>query len=135
MQLSFQLNKPAHFVFDHLSDMQKFCSIHPIISKIEPKGENNYLVFETLKIAFIPFSFTYKANVQSDVSKMNIIIKAKISGGTRVEMNFTINKQTENSCSVAESISFRSWLPVKWMMKRIFKEQHTQLFRNMEEIK
>lgn len=135
MQLSFQLHKPAQFVFDQLSDMQKFCSIHPIISKIEAKGENNYVVFETLKFGFIPYSFTYPVNVQSDLTKMNVTIKAKVTGGTKIEMNFTIKEQTKNSCSVSESISFRSWLPITWMMKRIFKEQHTLLFKNMEQIK
>jgi carbon monoxide dehydrogenase subunit G len=59
MKLVHSVNKPLDKVFDVLSDMQLFCAVHPIIWKIVPKGNNSYLVYETLKIGFIPFSFTY----------------------------------------------------------------------------
>ena len=59
MVLTYSINKPVEIVYDCLTDMQKFVSVHPIIYKIENKGENEYLVFETLKVLFIPVSFTY----------------------------------------------------------------------------
>jgi carbon monoxide dehydrogenase subunit G len=134
MELSFQINKPTHFVFDHLTDMQKFCSIHPIISKIEPKGENSYLIHETLKLGFIPFSFTYPATVESRKEEHFVKIKATVLKLTKIEMHFKLAPQS-NSTLVNETIHFRSLLPIKWMMKRIFRSQHAQLFKNMEELK
>lgn len=35
---------------------------------------------------------------------------------------------------ISETIYFRSVLPKKWMMKRIFRAQHTQLFKNMGQL-
>lgn len=134
MQLHFQLNKSAHFVFDHLSDMQKFCSVHPIISKIEPKGENNYLVYETVKFGFIPYAFTYPVAIKSDPETMVVTIKANVSGGTKIEMEFMVKPQNQSSCLVTEIIQFKSWFPVKWVLKRLFREQHTRLFKNIEQI-
>lgn len=121
-------------VFDYLCDMQKFCSIHPIIHKIEPKGGNSYLVHETLKVGFIPVSFTYRVNVESNAQTKTVSIKAKIMGGTGVKMVFNISELQPNRSAITESINFSSKLPVVWMMKKVFREQHAQLFKNMEAI-
>ena len=68
MELTFTLTKPADFIFDYLTDMDKFASIHPVISKIDRLGDNRYLVHETLKIGFIPYSFTYPVAIESDAA-------------------------------------------------------------------
>ena len=57
MKLSFRIHKKSDLVFDYLTDMQKFVSVHPVISKIDNTGQESYLVHETLKFGFIPFSF------------------------------------------------------------------------------
>ncbi len=133
MKLSFQVNKPTHFVFDYLSDMQKFCSIHPIISKIEAKGNNSYLVHETLKLGFIPFSFTYPVSVESVREEQLIKIKAMVFKLTKIEMHFKLSDHRDFTL-INETVHFRSVLPIKWMMKRIFRAQHTQLFKNMDQL-
>src|SRR5690606_40899548 len=51
----------SDLVFDYLTDMQKFVLVHPVISKIDSTGQESYLVHETLKFGFVPFSFTYPA--------------------------------------------------------------------------
>ena len=38
----------------------------------------------------------------------------------------------EDFTVVEESIKFESPLPVKFIMQRIFRKQHTQLFKNIE---
>ncbi len=115
--------------------MQKFVSIHPIISKIDPKGGNNYLVHETLKFGFIPFKFTYPVTVESNSTEQTVTIKAKVFGMTRVEMNFKIISMGTNSSQVTEVVEFKSPLPIKGMMQKIFREQHTHFFKNMNELK
>ena len=39
MDLLFKLNKPPDLIFDYLTDMQKFVSVHPVISKIDKKNK------------------------------------------------------------------------------------------------
>lgn len=131
MTLTFNINKPIDFVFDYLSDMQKFVSVHPIIYKIENKGNNNYLVYEKLKLLFIPVSFTYPAHVEENKETNQIIINAVVKKMTRIQMNFVldnINGQTK----ITETIDFKSALPIKFIMQKIFRKQHTDLFKNIE---
>jgi carbon monoxide dehydrogenase subunit G len=134
MELRFEVNKPTHVVFDYLTDMQKFCSIHPIIHKIEDKGNNTYLIHETLKIGFIPFSFTYPAMVESHKEEQLIKIKATVFKLTKIEMHFKISANS-NASVVNEVVHFNSIFPIKNTMKKIFRKQHTQLFKNMSDLK
>jgi carbon monoxide dehydrogenase subunit G len=131
MNLTYTLNQPPALIFDYLTDMEKFASIHPVISRIDRTGDNNYLVHETLKMGFVPFSFTYPVTIKSDRTRNAVTIKATVMKLTQIEMNFTIRREGEHSV-VDESISFKSILPVKALMERIFREQHTLLFQNME---
>jgi len=134
MELQFEINKPSDLVFDYLTNMQKFVTIHPVITKIDPKGDNNYLVHETLKFGGIPFSFTYPVTVDSNSTEQTITIKATVFGITKVEMNFKVAMREHNSCYVHENIQFKSPLPIKGMMRKIFKTQHALLFKNMVNI-
>ena len=71
MQLSFRIKKTKDIVFDYLTDMQKFASVHPVITKIVQTNTNNYLVYETLKLGFLSFSFTKKRFVLRDEIKLS----------------------------------------------------------------
>jgi carbon monoxide dehydrogenase subunit G len=133
MELRFEVNKPMHIVFDYLSDMQKFVSIHPVIHKIEDKGNNTYLVHETLKIGFIPFSFKYPASIECSKEENLVKIKATVMKFTKVEMHFKIESQS-NLSVVNEVVNFYSIFPVKFAMRRIFKKQHGILFKNMDKL-
>jgi len=42
MELSFKINKSADFIFDYLTDMQKFVSVHPVITKIDKTNNDSY---------------------------------------------------------------------------------------------
>ena len=63
MTLEHKIKQRASVVFDHLTDMKKFVSIHPIIFKMDDLDGGNYKVYETLKLLRIPYTFTYKATV------------------------------------------------------------------------
>lgn len=131
MKLSFRIHKHVDLVFDYLTDMQKFVSVHPVISKIENTGENKYLVHETLKLGFIPFSFTYPVTVEKNTSDKTVSIRATVFKLTKIEMKFAL-KEDQDYTSIDEEIEFKSPLPVKFIMGGIFKKQHAQLFKNME---
>lgn len=133
MELRFEVNKPAYFVFNYLTDMQKFCSIHPVIHKIEDEGNNSYMIHETLKFGFIPITFTYPATVESNKEEYQIKMKATIMKFTKVEMQYKITDHG-NTSIVNEIINYHSILPLKFAMRRIFKKQHEILFKNMNEL-
>jgi carbon monoxide dehydrogenase subunit G len=133
MNLNFRLNKSPDLVFDYLTDMQKFVSVHPVISKINDLGENNYKVFETLKFGFIPFSFTYPVTIASNFKERSIVIKATVMKLNKIEMVFKIT--VDNGITIVdESIHFETIFPIKSIMKSIFTKQHHILFKNIEQL-
>lgn len=132
MELSFRIKKPADFIFDYLTDMQKFVSVHPLITQIDLIGNDRYLIHETLKIGLVPFSFTYPVTVTNNQRTGLVVIQATIMKLTKVEMTFKLN-QDGDSTLVEESIIFKSPLPIKSIMENMFKKQHIQLFKNIEQ--
>ena len=131
MNLSYRLKKSPQFIFDYLTDMQKFAAIHPVISQIDKISEENYLVHETLQIWFIPFSFTYQVTIEKNEINHSVIIRAIVFRLTKIEMKFTL-KADGDFTIIEEEIQFKSPLPIKFMMERIFRKQHQQFFKNME---
>ena len=131
MKLSFKIHKNIDLVFDYLTDMQKFVSVHPVISKIENTSDKSYLVHETLKIGFIPFSFTYPVTIENSISDKIVVIRATVFKLTKIEMKFVL-KADNGHTIIDEEIQFKSPLPVKFIMESIFRKQHDQLFKNIE---
>ncbi len=137
MNLTFKVNQPIETIFEYLTDMQKFSSVHPVISKIKQLGGNNYLVYETLKVGFIPFSFTYPVSVESNFEDKKVIIKAVVMKFTKIEMKYSLHTENNsiiNPTIINEIITFDSILPVKPLMASIFRKQHKQLFENIEAV-
>ena len=131
MRLLFKIEKNVDFVFDYLTDMKKFVSAHPVIFQIDDKGNENYLIHETLKLGFIPFSFTYPVTIEKNFINKKVTIRATVFRITKIEMNFVL--KADNSFTlINEEINIKSLLPVKFIMQNIFKKQHTQLFKNIE---
>ncbi|MCP9769879.1 SRPBCC family protein [Lacihabitans sp. LS3-19] len=134
MTQTFTINKPPNLIFEYLTDMEKFVSVHPVISKMDDRGGENYLVHETLKLGFIPFSFTYPVIIEKNEQEKQVKILATVMKMTKIEMEFNLKKDGDYTV-VTEQISFKSPLPIKFIMKSIFRKQHTQLFKNIEKLK
>ena len=47
MKLQFEINQPAELIFDYLSDMQKFVTVHPVINKID---NNHNILYDIYKM-------------------------------------------------------------------------------------
>ena len=131
MKLSFKIHKNIDLVFDYLTDMQKFVSVHPVISKIENTSDKSYLVLETFKFGFIPFSFTYPVTIENSILDKIVVIRATVFKLTKIEMKFVL-KVDNGRTIIDEEIQFKSPLPVKFIMESIFRKQHDQLFKNIE---
>lgn len=131
MKLSFKVNTTLDLVFDYLTDMQKFVSVHPVIFQIDHIRNEHFLVHETLTFAFVPFSFTYPVTIEKNELDKTVMIRATVFKWTKIEMKFVF-KAGNNCTLIEEDINFKSPLPVKFMMQYIFKKQHTKLFKNIE---
>ena len=131
MKLTFQLHKSVDFIFDYLTDMQKFCSVHPVIYRIVNNGNEDYTIYEQLKFGFIPFSFTYATTVKKNQVQKQVSYHASVIKLVNIKMNFVLKPAGERTI-VEEEIQFKSILPVKFIMNNIFEKQHTQLFKNIE---
>ncbi len=132
MNLAFRIRKDIDPVFEYLTDMQKFVSVHPVISRIDSTGKESYLVYETLKLGFIPFSFTYPVTIEKLFQEKKLVIRATVFNVTSIEMKFHLTADNDFTI-INEKINIKSVLPVKAIMKRIFKKQHHQLFKNIEQ--
>jgi carbon monoxide dehydrogenase subunit G len=133
MKLSYKIKKSSDLVFNYLTDMQKLVSVHPVITRIEPTGNETYLVYETLKWGFIPISFNYPVTIDSWPQDNLVIMRATVLKMVKIEMTFML--KMENSFTIIEeNVKFRSPLPIKSVMKSIFKKQHKQLFHNIESL-
>ncbi len=131
MKLTFRSKKTKDYIFDHLTDMQKFAAIHPVISKIENIKDDKYLVYETLKFSFIPFSFTYPVQVQKNKNKKTVTFQAKVFKIINIEMLFHLKSEGDFTI-ITENINFKTLLPIKFVLKKVFKAQHILLFKNIE---
>jgi carbon monoxide dehydrogenase subunit G len=131
MNLLFRIKKNSDFTFDYLTDMQKFVSVHPVISKIDKNGPESYLVHETLKFGFLSFSFTYPVRIEKNVADKRVIIRATVFKLMKIEMIFVLKADNEFTI-IDEKINFKSSLPLNFIMQPIFKKQHNQLFKNIE---
>lgn len=134
MHLQFKLNKPVEDVFTCLSNAENFVKTHPIIYLMKPLPNGAYLVFEKLKIAFINFDFTYPCTIESDAVEKTITMKAVVKKMVHIDIKFKLSTQNGQTM-VDEFVSFKSILPVAFVMGKIFKTQHQKLFQNIENSK
>jgi hypothetical protein len=131
MILTYTTSKQPEVVASFFSDMNRFVAVHPVITKMKPLEKNKFLVYETLKAGLLSFSFTYPALVKADTENKIFTMQATVMKLAHISMVFTISKDNSGSL-IKEEIKFRSWLPVKNIMCRIFTKQHALLFKNIE---
>lgn len=132
MELIFQVSADPKRVFDHLSDMELFVGVHPLIERMEPIGENTFRVHERVQLGPIPYRFRYKATVTADANNARVTIVANVMGLTHITMLFKL-ETISTGTRIVEDLEVRSVLPIEHYMHRLFKEQHSILFRNIDQ--
>jgi len=130
MILQHKIAKPPAVVSKYLTDMLKFVSVHPVIHKMDRLNGDDYLVHETLKVGPFPIYFTYPVTITSSDDRRTVTIRAVAMKVVRIGMTFTI-REIPTGTLVEEEVVFVSWLPIKFIMERIFRKQHTRLFENV----
>lgn len=131
LALTFRLSKDSKTVFACLTDAGKFVAVHPLIYKMTPVKDGEYLVFERIMLGFIPCYFRYRATIGFNENKTQVHIKARVMGLVHIEMLFTLWPEGEGT-RVQETVNLKSLLPVKSLMFKLFEKQHTLLFQNIE---
>jgi carbon monoxide dehydrogenase subunit G len=131
MRLTYKLKKTPEYIFDVLTDMQKFVSVHPIIYRIDKTGESAYLVRETLRFAGLPFSFRYPITISSNQKGHQVFMRATVMKMTKIDIRFILTLDSDSTI-VEEQITITSLLPVKSILKRIFRRQHEIQFKNID---
>lgn len=130
MKLLHTLHTSPEVVFTYLTDMNLFASMHPVISRIEAKGKDHYLVFETLKIGPFPVSFSYPVAIHHDLSKFQVRMNATIFKLTKVEMSFALTTE-KGITTIEEIIHVKSISPLNSLTLGVIKKQHLLLFDNI----
>jgi carbon monoxide dehydrogenase subunit G len=131
MTLQFDLNKSVKTVGDFLSNPQLFVKIHPAIYKIEPIEGNRYRFFERFDLGIIPYAFSYIGTLNK-VSDNQIIMTATVFGVVKIYLQFDLSA-SENGTLVTETVVFKSFLPVRFIMKPVFRKVHQQMFKNIND--
>lgn len=131
MHLQYKLNKPLNDVFMCLSDADNFVKVHPIIYAMKPLPNGDYLVHEKLKTAFLNINFTYPCTIESNKNDKKIAMKAVVKKMVHIKIEFKLSTQNDKTV-VNEFISFKSFMPVAFVMGKIFKTQHQKLFQNIQ---
>lgn len=136
LTLNFQIPKSPEYVFEYLSQAERFVEVHPLIYKMEAISDHDFLVFEKiLVLGFIPYAFIYPASIYASKESGKVQMKANIQGKVWVTMDFVITgEENANSSQVVETVTFRTKLPVAGIMKSLFKRQHQKLFANIAKI-
>lgn len=131
LKLLFKLPQPAVVIFEYLSEMPKFVYVHPVITQMEPLGNNCYRVHETLRWCGVPISFTYPVHVEHNKAAGRITMQATVLKLIHINLQFSI--RTESGLTVVEeTVTIKTRFPIQRMMKNIFRTQHTLLFKNLE---
>lgn len=130
MKLKHTLQASLQDVFPYLADPDLFASVHPVISKIETKGNGHYVVHETLKLGPIPFSFTYPAIIHHDVEMGTVHMQAIVFKMTTMNMSFQFTKENDMTI-IEENIDIKSKLPFNALTLNVVKSQHLELFKNI----
>jgi len=133
MKLIHKINKPLNFVFSYLTNMQKFASVHPVITKITSLSSEEHLAYETLQMGLIAISFRYRIFISKNIIDKTVKMKANVMRLTTIEIDFKL--QFENGFTeVEETVHFKTILPVKGKMENIFRKHHARIFQNIGEI-
>lgn len=130
MIVTYRTNKHASFIFDYLTDMQKFASVSPVITKVDEIGHHRYLVCEILKFGPIPFKFKYPLRIELSDKNRTVTMRAVVHKIIQINFIFRIVDAVDYSV-IEETIEYQSLLPLGPIFFYVLKKQHETLFENI----
>ncbi|MCD6066587.1 MAG: hypothetical protein K0S33_1413 [Bacteroidetes bacterium] len=134
MTIRYKIEKPIEQVYPYLSDMQKFMEVHPVIYKVDHLSGQEYLFYETLKVLFIPVSFSYKVSLTKTVENKQVVIYSRVQPGVYLDLIFDI-EQDGTGTHVRETIKIKALPGIKQLFTSIIRKAHLRFFENLKAIK
>lgn len=128
MNLYHKLQQSSDMVYGYLTNMEKYTSVHPWITKIDHLKDQSFLVHE--RFLSTPLMITYPVTIHANDQEKTIEMNARIFKLITVNMKFRIRTETKKTI-VSEEIKIGAPFPIKNIMESIFKKQHTTLFENI----
>ncbi len=126
MILNYALNQPIAKVFECLSNMQKFCSVHPVIYKVDTLDNNEYKFYEK----YAGVSFSYCVSVTETMPLTYIAMYSKVQPGVYLNLYFRL--KTENGITyVEEEVDVKAPIIIKQVFERVLKKAHQKMFANI----
>jgi carbon monoxide dehydrogenase subunit G len=132
MILQFSVIQNLSKVFQSLSEPEKFVSVHPLIFKMDALGDAHYRVYERVKLGFIPYHFSYRAEISHN-GKDEVSISAVVFRITKLHLHFKLSENGEGT-NIMERAEVSGPFPVKHIMHRVLATQHELMFKNIEKI-
>ena len=132
MEMFHQLSKSPSAVLPYLAEMDLFAKMNPVIEKIEKLDDNRYRVHEKMKMGPVFHRVSYPMTLEIDPTIPKVEYHAVISGMAHIYITMILSGD-HNHCQVQETIRFRSFLPLFFMIKSIFIKQHRILFENIDQ--
>jgi Polyketide cyclase / dehydrase and lipid transport len=131
LTLHFALTKPPAVVYRYLTDMELFVSIHPVIVRAKPLGNNRYRIREKMPVlGLFSWPMSYTVSVYTPPELQRVQMTARIMGLIGIQLLFELSPH-EHGTSLVETVHFTSRLPVKPLLNKVFRGVHTQLFHNL----
>lgn len=127
-EITFKTTKDIPTTIQYLTDVEKFVTVHPLIYKMTDLGENNYKVFEKIKMGILFYRFSYKANITHDNNSVKI--NASVMGLTKLTMLFNFLNEG-NKTIIKEELTIQSILPIKKFMTNLISKQHQEMFKKI----
>lgn len=132
MILRFNVGQNLATVFQHISEPEKFVSVHPLIFKMDVIDAFRYKVHEKVRIGWIPIRFTYNVEIENNGTN-EVIMRAVIFKITRLNLHFKLTEEGEVTC-ISEDAKVTAPFPVKYIMYKILARQHQLMFSNIEKL-
>ena len=128
-KLTFKSDKDIPTIKKYLTETNKFVSVHPLIYKMTDLSDDNYKIYEKVKVGFLTYTFSYYTKItQIDDS---LRINASVMGLTRFTMQFNFHKEG-NRTIINEELTIQSILPIKNFLTNLIAKQHQEMFKNID---
>lgn len=133
MEHTFQVNQEYYVLFDYLTDMQKYQSLNPAVTKIVDLGNGKYKIYKRLRFAYIPYFFSFPMTLTSNEDKLSINMEATILWLNKLEVGFRMIPMI-NYTIIEEIATWKSLIPIGCLMENSIKKQHKILFKNINDL-
>ena len=110
--------------------MQKFQSVHPIITKIIQLDDGQYRAYEKLPLPIFSMNISYPFSITYDHNQHTVHMKAIVMRFIDIIIDVKINQLPDHTV-VDEIIDIHAPWPLPFFIKGVFRRQHDLLFANI----